>query len=161
MQRTIITIPMVNWIVSTHAHQIGFSGENGAVLLKIETEPENDVTYYLDIKSKKDKGTIPLTVEPDGLVVELTEQMLGGSGEKKMQLVGFQGQQKRKSNIFSTVVGESINATEEFEKNYQSVLSRLTTEVRMKQDALIEGEGISIDNNTISVSYPDGDEEGY
>ena len=161
MQRTIITIPMVDWVVSTRARQIGFSGENGVVLLKIETEPESDVTYYLDVKSKRDAGTIPLRAEADGLVAELTEQMLGGSGEKKMQLVGFQGYQKRKSNIFSAVVGESINATEEFEKDYQSVLTKLTNEVRSKQDVLIAGEGMSIEDNVISVSYPDGDEERY
>ena len=78
-----------------------------------------------------------------------------------MQLVGYQGEQKKKSNIFETVVGESINATEELDTEYQSVLAQLSEEIAGKQDTLTAGEGISIEDGVISVSYPDGDTERY
>lgn len=163
MQTSTISIPMEGWKVSTKIRpQIGFSGENDVVLLKIEAIPETDVTYYLDVRVLDgSKGTILLSKEDDGLTAELTEQMLGGSGVKQMQLVGYQGEQKKKSNIFETVVGESINATEELDTEYQSVLAQLSEEIAGKQDTLTAGEGISIEDGVISVSYPDGDTERY
>lgn len=159
-----VSVNMANWHVSRSIRPtIGFSGENDVVIFKIITELEEGVQYYLDILSisKKTKNTVLLSNDEDGAFVELTDEMLGSPGVKDAQVVGYSGEQKKKSNIFQILVENSINATEEFEDSYESVLGQIAELVSEKQNVLTAGEGIDITNDVISVSYPNGDMEEY
>lgn len=159
-----VSVNMENWHVSRSIRPtIGFSGENDVVIFKIITEPEEGAQYYLDILSisKKQKSTVLLSNDEDGAFVELTDEMLGSPGVKDAQVVGYYGEQKKKSNIFQILVENSINATEEFENSYESVLGQIADLVSEKQNVLTAGEGIDITNDVISVSYPNGDMEEY
>lgn len=159
-----VSVNMENWRISRSIRPtIGFSGENDVVIFKIITEPEEGVQYYLDILSisKKQKNTVLLSNDEDGVFIELTDEILGSPGVKDAQVIGYSGEQKKKSNIFQILVESSINATEEFENSYESVLGQIADRVSQKQNILTAGEGIDITDDVISVSYPNGDLEEY
>lgn len=159
-----ISVNMKNWHVSRSIRPtVGFSGENNVAVFKIITELEEGVQYYLDILSinKKAKNTVLLSNDEDGIYVELTDEMLGAPGVKDAQVVGYSGYQIKKSNIFQILVENSINATEEFENSYESVLGQIADLVSEKQNVLTAGEGIDITDDVISISYPNGDMEEF
>ena len=125
MSNTIISLTMKDWTVETRRPSIGFSGENEVVTLVISTEDDLSEfnEFYLDVSWqsyetgwKTNKNIIDLAgVGP--LSVNLTANMLGPDGVKRMQLRATDGTRIRKSNVFEVLVKESVNAADYYDES--------------------------------------------
>ena len=125
MSNTIISLTMKDWTVETRRPSIGFSGENEVVTLVISTEDDLSEfnEFYLDVGWqsyetgwKTNKNIIDLAgVGP--LSVNLTANMLGPDGVKRMQLRATDGTRVKKSNVFEVLVKKSVNAADYYDES--------------------------------------------
>jgi hypothetical protein len=146
-------ISMIKWKINLYRPlQMGFSGENNANRIAVvSADLKEDAAYYLDIDSNGQKNTAVMQKNGTVIFVELTSDMLGGAGTKKLQIREVDNGNVRKSNIFAGYVEDSINASAEFSKTYPtayeqyesqlSALSRLIEEIEDIQTGTGGGSG--------------------
>lgn len=124
--------------------RLAFSGENNTEDLYIVLSALEDYTYTLDVQNGSDIGVIPLEKATwnnrDALHVLLTSGQIGAAGTVKLQVVGrnSEGELVKKSNIFSAIVGKSINAASRFADMPESAFEDYLTKTGENADSAKE-----------------------
>ena len=134
---------------------LGISGENlqGKIVFTFE-EFVNGVAWLEIEKESGEKGYIQMTKEDETYTLEIKSSLLSSSGYLYMQLRITQDENVNgiavfKSNKFYVTVLEAINATATIEDDYPNIIDIVNT----KQDKLIQGKNITIENNVISANF--------
>lgn len=133
---------------------LGISGENLQGKIIFNFEEFVDGVAWLEIeKETGEKGYIQMTKENETYTLEIKSSLLNKSGYIYMQLRITQDENVNgiavfKSKKFYVEVLNAINATSTIEDDYPNILDIVNT----KQDKLIEGKNITIENNVISAN---------
>lgn len=108
-------LQMCDWRLDPpYLHTIASKNDHLTARLEILTDAGEEWTYKLDMEQDGRRNVIDLTRENGLLYADLTRSMLARSGVYRCQVRGQCGDRVRHSNIFSLLVGDSIDAAEAF-----------------------------------------------
>lgn len=111
MQR-ILHGKMEEWnVVCTHMFA-GRDGENNATILILEADIDDDCAYTIDVVAGNKKVSAPMDVKENSISITFPTHIMQ-AGKITMQIVGiYENGVVRKSNVFSKIIGDSVNASD-------------------------------------------------
>lgn len=128
--------------------RIGWDGENLTDTLTVYVDTIATGDYYLDMEDEAgNKNIIALLKDASThtLHVDLTKEMIGAAGMKKLQMRLCSGEETiKKSNVISVFTGASINASEPFQhtspSEFEEVERRVSEALQQAADYGVKGD---------------------
>lgn len=133
-------INMTKWRIPNAVGEIAISGESYSRTLEFASdEPLSDkYTYHLDIESRGNKNVALLTKDGNTLFVILSAEMIGGTGQKAMQIraVDSENVEVKKTNKFRIIIADAIfdgSEDRELPSEFEEYEARIDEKIRQAE----------------------------